>query len=147
MTLAEIKTLVRNSPVFEDTATLWSSDQYWLPSRAWFESDYMPVVQSTFRQYTPANNRRDCTQAVRIALALAGEAMGQRQEDAGIAIGRTTGLLMGEINGIKAEAANHDTCIAVLNDGFLYFYEPQTSKLTLASNVTLGDWAAGLVEL
>ena len=148
--LAKVKTIIRDLPVFDGTPLYWTADSYWLPSNEWFKKVLAPTVQAEFKRLPPATNRRDCNQAVRIALALAGNAMGKRTEDAGIAVGRTIGGLYSPINGIypSSPGTMHDTCIIIFSDDITpYFYEPQNGFVTRADAVSLGDWAASLVEL
>ena len=147
--LAHAKQIIAALPVFDGSPMLWTADAYWLPSNDWFKRVLAPMVMSEFKKLPSANNRRDCNQAVRIALALAGNAMGKRPEDAGIAVGRTVGGMYSPINGIHPARPGtmHDTCIIIFDDLNPYFYEPQTGYVTAAEAVTLGDWAASLVEL
>jgi len=145
----EAREIITDHAVFDGIAPLLTADAYWLPSREWFTKELKPAVTKQWFKYPPATNRRDCNQAVRIALALAGEAMAKRDENAAISIGRTIGGLYSTINGIEPNpvGTQHDTCLVILNDRILYFYEPQNSLLTPASEISLGDWAAGYVEL
>jgi hypothetical protein len=145
----EVRDIITDHAVFDGVAPLLTADAYWLPSREWFVKDFAPAVSVEWFRYPSMPNRRDCNQAVRIALALAGNAMAKRDENATISIGRTIGGLYSTINSIDPNpvGTQHDTCLVILNDRILYFYEPQTSLLTPASEVSLGDWAAGYVEL
>ena len=146
--LSQLRQLITPLPVFDGCRILWTADAYWLPSMAWFRQEYAPLVLRTFREFPAAENRRDCNQAVRIALALAGQAMAQRPENAAICVGRTIGGLYGTVNGITGSSGvMHDTCLIVMDDLIPRFYEPQNGYLTLAADVTLGDWAADFVEL
>jgi hypothetical protein len=146
--LTEIKSVIRSLSVFDGTAAIWTATRYFMPELEWFTAKLAPAIQAEFLKYKPAENRRDCNQAVRIALALAGNAMAKRPENAAIAVGRTVGGLYSELNGIKSDdGAQHDTCLVVMEGFNPYFYEPQNSRITHAENVTLGDWAASVVEL
>lgn len=146
--LSQIKTIIRDLPVFDGSPMYWSSTQYFLPDMQWFRESYAPTVRDAFLKYPPADNRRDCTQAVRIALALAGNSMAQRAENAGIAIGRTVGGLYSTVNGITGSpGVMHDTCIFISDELVPYFYEPQNERITHAQSITVGDWSALFIEL
>lgn len=148
--LAQVKTIIRDLPVFDGTPSYFTADSYWLPSNKFFKEVLAPTVQAEFKRLPAATNRRDCTQAVLIARALAANAMGKRTENAGIAVGRTIGGLYSPINGIypSSPGTMHDTCIIIFSDDITpYFYEPQNGFVTRADAVSLGDWAASLVEL
>ena len=149
ITLAQAKAIIAALPVFDGSPMLWTADAYWLPSNDWFKTKLAPLVISTFLRQPAAANRRDCNQAVLIAKALAGEAMSKRPEDAAIAVGRTVGGLYSPINNIHPSSPGtmHDTCLIIFDDLTPYFYEPQNGFVTRADAVTLGDWAASLVEL
>ena len=147
--LAHAKQILTSLPVFDGCRFLWTADAYWMPSVDWFRNKYAPLVSSTFRKYKPFVNRRDCNQAVRIALALAGESMAQREENAAIAIGRTVGGLYSPINNIYPTPTGtmHDTCLIIFDDLEPYFYEPQNGYTTRAGAVSMGYFAADFVEL
>jgi len=147
--LTHAKQILTSLTVFDGCRFLWTADAYWLPSVDWFRNKYAPVVAQTFRRREPAANRRDCNHAVRIALALAGESMAQRNENAAIAIGRTVGGLYSPINDIDPgnPGTMHDTCLIIFDDLEPYFYEPQNGYTTRADAVSMGDFAADFVEL
>ena len=146
MTSTRIREIIRACPALSDCAFYPRSSAYFLPSRLWVVQTLAPVIKQQWGKFPAANERRDCSQAVSIAMALAGDAMAKRTEQAGIAFGRTVGILDAELNGIKGPAT-HDTCLFIDNTETLWFFEPQNGLTTPASGIGPLDWSALFCEL
>lgn len=131
MNSADLRARLVKAFMLSDGELHMTDGEYFLPSLSWVTGEFSRIVQDEFKRNGPTPESWDCDDAALQAMVLARKA--NRQRGSGIAFGYAGGMLVSELNGIKAGI--HATNLVLCNDGNLYLYEPQNGKITRADSV------------